>query len=861
MKTSKNFTHRDRFLFRLTLCIALTLCVQFAAAGWSSRFSGNAKSAAITSNSSFSFAGQRRLYSISGRVTINGSIGLANTVVTCNDGLGAFRNSTDVDGNYSFMQLTAGRSLTISISKSGYVFGNPTVQIPNLDGDKTGIDFTGHHAAIPTPTPVSPVTLIPPPIMEPTDPNSTGYSYSNFTSELSLGVSIKSGMIIRKALSSGYGIAYAQANEKIDYGTGDVALKVNNTNDALSFGLTNSGPWNILPSAITLQNTSSSGTPLSFPTYGIAIADGNLKIWHQESNRLFNPYACNSCVQAGDIYHVYSDEGTIKYYRERSSGTLTLLYSESGTSAVTPVYPLLPQISISSNGSQANVKVMQPAPFGLDGTIWVSPNGTTYASGADEAHATTITLACNGKRPIKPGDTVIMADGTYTGSFVCENSGTANAPITYRAETLGVYPPTVTFTNSTNLNTLRLLGDYEIWKNIEIQNTSLTRVTAAAGSSNQALIDTQRNNGWRSDGIGNQLINSIVHDEVNGIVSQTRGGTYVYGCVTYNNGFSASDGGAGHGIYVHNEPQFALSRIVNTVSFGNYGLQMQFYNQTHGVPMGNMTFDKVVTMNGMFGIYGHGNKDNITVENSHMYNGDFALGYQGEQNLSGTITNNYSYGESPFSAQLWTNLTITGNKFVGKAFTGSTMMSFRHSDGVPSNNYVLANNTYYRGRINNLEQSPNFRIWANNLSSQALYTWARWQRMGFDTGSTYYNTANEEGTLFSQSVAVRPNTTDVYVYPNIYENGRATIVVWNWPLTSNVKVNLSGTGLVDGQAFTVISLQSGATIYWGIYSSDSPTFPMPMMTDAAPIPRIGDAGAPPRQTSPEFMVALVMPVR
>ncbi len=424
-------------------------------------------------------------------------------------------------------------------------------------------------------------------------------------------MSVSSGILTRTAVGSGYGAAYAQADDTIGYGTGEITLTVTNPTDAIRFGLTNSGAYSLDPGTFT----SPSMTSFSGPTYGFSLASGNLEIWNQEPlPRMFKTYSCNSCVQAGDIYHVFSDEGTVKYYRERS-GVLTLLYT-TDYNAVKVSYPLLPQVSISSSGSQAIVRVLKPPPFGAMGTIWVSPNGTTYASGADKAHASTLELICNGKRPVNPGETVVLADGTYAGGIKCSPSGTSNSPITFRAESNDSYPPTSIISNSTKVITLELTGNYQIWRDVRIQNTDTTRTSSG-----------QRKDGWVASGNGNQLINSVVNDAVSGIVSQNSGGTYVYGCVTFNNGYTQLSGeGAGHGLYVHNEPQRERIYIMNTVTFNNYKLQMQYYNQINTTETGNMTFDKMVSINGVFGVLGNGPKDNITVSNSHGYRSSLSLG-------------------------------------------------------------------------------------------------------------------------------------------------------------------------------------------------------------------------------------------
>ena len=244
----------------------------------------------------------------------------------------------------------------------------------------------------------------------------------------------------------------------------------------------------------------------------------------------------------------------------------------------------------------------------------------------------------------------------------------------FQAATIS-YPPAVIITVATNSIAWSATGSYQRLKDVELRNTSTTRITSATGSNAQAKIETGRDEGWRSSGTGNQLINCVVHDHVNGIVSQTVGGTIVRGSITYNNGMNASDGGAGHGIYVHNKEADLRSSFSDVVTFNNYGLQMQYYNQDPKTSTGNMTFDRMVSMNGRFGILGQGPKNDITVSNTHVYNGSLKFGYAGEVNGTGSMIRNYVYGQQP-DIKIWAGFTFPGNKIVGRASNSGRTVAF-----------------------------------------------------------------------------------------------------------------------------------------------------------------------------------------
>jgi hypothetical protein len=122
----------------------------------------------LSSDESAMFPGQPRLYSVSGRVTTDSSIGLSNVIMTCNDGVTSSSALTDLNGNYSFTQMTAGRSITINAAVAGFLIANSSAYIPNLGCDTTGVDFVATAAPTPTPTPTPTPPAIPTPTPTPT---------------------------------------------------------------------------------------------------------------------------------------------------------------------------------------------------------------------------------------------------------------------------------------------------------------------------------------------------------------------------------------------------------------------------------------------------------------------------------------------------------------------------------------------------------------------------------------------------------------------------------------------------------------------------------------------------------------------
>ncbi len=224
-------------------------------------------------------------------------------------------------------------------------------------------------------------------------------------------------------------------------------------------------------------------------------------------------------------------------------------------------------------------------------------------------------------------------------------------------------------------------------------------------------------------------------------------------------------------------------------------------------------------------------------------------------------TDNYFYGGgSAVQIKSWSAITFARNKLVG----GIRQIALQQKTGNPLTNYVFSQNTYYRGEVGSPpNQSPQFELLNENGGSISANTFSKWKALSatFDSDSTLYSTVNESGTPYGPNVAVRPGTTDVFVYPNAYQTGRGNIVIWNWPRASNVLVNFSTLGLVDGQKYDVYSIQSGKTlISHGTFRTSSPNVSIPMNTDDPPIARIGDGGSTRATTMPEFGVFMVVPI-
>jgi hypothetical protein len=212
------------------------------------------------------------------------------------------------------------------------------------------------------------------------------------------------------------------------------------------------------------------------------------------------------------------------------------------------------------------------------------------------------------------------------------------------------------------------------------------------------------------------------------------------------------------------------------------------------------------------------------------------------------MNDNYFAGGSPTEAgrgavtgRLFTNVTALRNTIVANtrlvrwspcsAVIGCSPAGFLES-------YNWDNNAYYY-----VGTSP-----TPFMFNSTAYNFADWKSAtGFDSNGTY-------------TVGKPPNK--VFVRPNLYERGRANITIYNWSLLSSVQVDISTSGLQDGDNYEVRDAQNfyGAPVASGTYSSSNPAVSIPM-TGLVAIPLVGNLTTiSSAHTAPEFAVFVVVPI-
>jgi hypothetical protein len=298
----------------------------------------------------------------------------------------------------------------------------------------------------------------------------------------------------------------------------------------------------------------------------------------------------------------------------------------------------------------------------------------------------------------------------------------------------------------------------------------------------------RRGTGIHLNGDGTRLINMTVHDTSLGVLTG-EGATdaRIYGTLFYYNGFDSPDRGHGHGIYAQNLGATS-KQIYDNIIFEQFG----------------------------WGIHAYG-------EGGHLDNFDF----QG----------NVSFNNGILSGSYHTNILVGGLQV---ATNPKLIANYTYNTDHQNNN-----NLGYAAGCTNPTVKDNYfasdeAIDVNNCSAMTI------------TGNTFYGSTSgfstssfPNNTYYGQT---RPTGVKVFVRPNLYESGRAHIVVYNWDLEDSVNVDLSSV-LAPGSTYVVRSAQNpfGAAVASGTYAGGSIALPMTGLTAAAPV---GVGAAP--ATGPEF---------
>jgi hypothetical protein len=411
---------------------------------------------------------------------------------------------------------------------------------------------------------------------------------------------------------------------------------------------------------------------------------------------------------------------------------------------------------------------------------------------------------------------------------------------------------------------LSVVGSHTIYRDFEVMNSNPNRVSTY--TSNLSEYGGTRGNGIKIQGPNNKFINLVVHDCADGFGNWASGdNAEVYGCIIFNNGWTGTDRGHGHGLYIQTTGgNIDTRQVVDVISFNNFATGMKAY--TERAASERLRFEGVVSFNNgsphAAGPYGDPTErtagifsgvasaakpqKQIVVKDSYFYlppgvtGPNLKLGYTKPHNELAEITGNHIVGGSQaFSTANFDSVTFARNTIFITPIANRGANAYVYnllagSDGPYSWDENIIYNAASAG-TNGLKKHYEF--------NRANYAFDQWQTTsGFDAKSSAHNS--------------RPTGVWIFLRPNHYEPGRAHIIVYNWDQEASVAVDVSSL-LPAGASYEVRSAQDylGSPVLSGIYSGGSLRLPMSGLEVARPI----GYDYTPQSTAPEFNVFVLIP--
>ncbi|MBN2182355.1 MAG: hypothetical protein JW715_10610 [Sedimentisphaerales bacterium] len=413
-----------------------------------------------------------------------------------------------------------------------------------------------------------------------------------------------------------------------------------------------------------------------------------------------------------------------------------------------------------------------------DSNNWyVAPEGTVLGDGSTD-NPWDLSTALK-KRLIKPGDTVWLKGGTYTGPFVKDRNpaGTKDAPIEYRAMP---GQRVILTTDEPNSPVLTNEADYIWFRAMEVTGENITKTAGLSVSG----IEQDSTSGVK-------YINMIVHDWPNGSGFDLDSiGTELTGCISYNNGDNGFSGKNCPNNVDGSTENLPWLRYYDCIAFNNS--ESGFTHDSESQQLANIRHRGCVAYDngrtneltaGACNFRAGGNQfdDNFVMQDCFMYFPfdpftDYTAVWGSTLSpLDGHVTvenNIFVGGGKGISIDGWDQINFKNNT----CYTASGGLLHIGATGEP-NNCTIDENTYY-------QDSDEF------LYNQGIHyeTLAAWQAaMGWDANST--------------QIAGRPQAAWINLRVNEYEPDRAHLIIYNWPKTDTVTVNIADLWPDDGRQY------------------------------------------------------------
>ena len=392
--------------------------------------------------------------------------------------------------------------------------------------------------------------------------------------------------------------------------------------------------------------------------------------------------------------------------------------------------------------------------------FFVAVDGKSDGDGT-QAKPVDLATALSSKTPARPGDTLWLRGGTYRGIFTSTLAGSETRPITLRQ---------YSHERATIDGSLTIQGGRAVYWGFEVMNSDPDR------------ISKERPHGVNVFGPYTKCINLIVHDT--GVAFgcwSPAWGAEIYGCLIYHNGYQGAgkDRGHGHAIYTQNET--ITKRLMDNIMFDQFGYGIHAYTQ--GGEIKNYQIEGNISFNNGSATRENHRYDNILVGGFKPAEGivvisnytyttwgrvgkNVQFNYSAKHNKDLTCRDNYFVGGAPvLIANEWEKVVLTGNTLVGL----QTLVSLGLPTNVTTAAYQWDHNTY---------------------AGCSNATPFKFQGQLFDLAGWKSTTGLDQNSQFQKKL----NGTQIFIRPNQYEPGRASIAVYNWDRAEAVAVDLKALG-------------------------------------------------------------------
>jgi hypothetical protein len=324
-------------------------------------------------------------------------------------------------------------------------------------------------------------------------------------------------------------------------------------------------------------------------------------------------------------------------------------------------------------------------------TYYVGPNGSDSAIGNETSPFATIHHA---NTVVKPGDTVIVLDGTYKGDITATSSGTPGHPITYVAQHKWQAKLVGTGTGDGSV-VVGLTGGYIRIENFDITGSDANGIILATGNTvgstasyNQAIgnrvhdltnmpCSSNSGSGISTGGGSNYL--DVSHDDIIGNL-----------IVNMQAGSGCSSGPYPTGIYIQTPYDVAANNMV--VNAG-YGLE-SWHNANHDTIYGNTVIN---SPHGGFIIGAGDAPSGAAPAVGTLVENNISVG-----NLHGFIEEGPTYNNSYIDNLVWNNGSCTPSNCTTRPIVVSGTINanpmFIDNNGLMSGNYGLQSGSPARGK-------------------------------------------------------------------------------------------------------------------------------------------------------------------